>query len=99
MATIKSKYESLIVEVKNYVSRFNSTRSVDACTLPAYGQPGQPEDKAKSSTNVFFVKDLISQVMTAKTLGYQTRLYSDGDKLVVVFVEPPAPLPTRLLYP
>ena len=96
--SIKTKYEELTREVKEYTSRFYSTRSVDACTLSAYGQPGQPEDKTKSSPNVFFVKDLIIQVMTAKSLGYQTHLYSEGNKLTVVYVERKPDIPLALRH-
>ena len=83
---MKTKYESLVAEVKNYVLNYRSTRSVEALTLPAYGKAGEVNDPNKQP-NVVFVKDLINQVMTAKTLGYETKLMSDGKVLSVFFVE------------
>ena len=96
---LTAKHEALISAVKGYTRAFCSTRSVDSSILPAYGQPGQPEDKSKSSPNVFFVKDLITQVMSAKTLGFETVLYTDGGILTVGFRErtPDIPLALRVL--
>ena len=95
--TMKQKHEELVAEVKNYIHRHQSTRTVEALILPAYGKAGEANDPNKQP-NVVFVKDLISQVKAAETLGFQTRLTSDGKTLSVFFVEGKPSIPLALHY-
>ena len=96
--TIKAKYEELVSEVKRYKTALFAVRSVVSLELPAYGKGVEPNDPVKSQPNVVFVKDLISQIMTAKTLGYETYLQSNGGTLTVYLVEKKPPLPMLLQY-
>ena len=96
--TIKAKYEELVREVIRYKTALFAVRSVVSLEIPAYGKVGEPNDPVKSQPNVVFVKDLISQIMTAKTLGYETYLQSDGSTLTVYLVEKKPPLPMLLQY-
>ena len=96
--TIKAKYEELIREVIRYKTALFAVRSVVSLELPAYGKGGEPNEPVKSQPNVVFVRDLISQIMTAKMLGYETYLRSEGSSLVVYLVEKKPPLPMVLQY-
>ena len=96
--TIKAKYEELSREVTRYKTALFGVRSVVSLELPAYGKVGEPNEPGKAQPNVVFVKDLISQIMTAKTLGYETYLQSDGGTLTVYLVEKKPPLPMTLQY-
>ena len=96
--SIKTKYEALTKVVNDYVSALKSVKTKTAVVLPAYGQPGKDDVDSKNSPNVVFIKDLITQVMTAKSLGYRTELYSEGSTLLVKFVEKTPPVPFALQY-
>ena len=97
--SMKAKYEDLVANVKGYIESLKKMRAKTSLTLPAYGQPGEENKPGKSQPNVVFVKDLMTQVMTADNLGYNTHLTTRDGELSVTFVEKTPPIPFELQYP
>jgi hypothetical protein len=85
---LQERYDGLAEAVRQYVRKLRELKGQKAGTFPAYGRDGEENIAGKSAPNVMFVKDLITQVMTAKNLGYDTQVTSDGRELVVEFTQP-----------
>jgi hypothetical protein len=93
---LQSCHNAIAELVKKYVGQLRDIKITVALTLPAYGNPGEPNEPGKSQPNVVFVKDLITQVHTAGRLGYDTHLIADGSALSVLFVEKTPQMPALL---
>ena len=98
LQNMQSNYDTLVATVKNYVAAVSAVKSKTAGVYPAYGKPGEENSPTKSQPNVVFVKDLINQVETARQLGYNTRLTSNGGELFIEFREKVPSIPVSLQY-
>lgn len=102
--SIKKKYENLVADnaklvsyVKGFLQTLHGLHTVVASTLPAFGKEGETYEVSKTPPNVFFVKDMITQVMSGNSLGYETCLEVKNGALYVVYRKK-AEVPYELRY-
>jgi hypothetical protein len=95
----QAKYDALVIAVKKFVDALQNRKSTTAFLYKASEQPAAIVPGAPPQQfNVLEVRQLITQVLTARNLGYETRLDADGDKLVVIFSEKYPFIPINLQY-
>jgi hypothetical protein len=99
MATIKTKYELLKQEVTQFIKALTARKSIVACMYKASEAPEKLVPNAPPvQFNVLEVRHLITQVMTAEKLGYQTLLTANANELFVNHVEKVPSIPLGLRF-
>src|ERR1019366_6667772 len=84
----QQKYDALVSVTKKFITDIQDRKTITPIFYTASDQPkaivpGAPPQQF----NVLEVRHLITQVLTADSLGYQTMLTTQGDKLIVIFSE------------
>jgi hypothetical protein len=95
----QKKYEELVSVAKKFVADIQQRKTTMPIFYTASDQPkaivpGAPHQQF----NVLEVRHLITQVLTADSLGYQTMLTTQGDKLIITFSEKYPFIPLNLQY-
>ena len=96
--TITKQLENFKSITKGFITKLLIQKSIHAFTYRSSEQPQKIAPNAPPQQfNVVEVRALITHVLTANALGYETILRADGeDALRVVFVEKQPTIPTEL---
>lgn len=101
-ATEKLKLElgNLKRDVQEFLHKLRSQKSVHAFSYKASEQPQKITPNAPPQQfNVIEIRSLITHVLTANSLGYQTILRADDEnELRVIFTEKTPLIPASLTY-
>ena len=99
--TITKQLESFKAITKEFITKLRQRKSVHAFTYKASEQPQKIVPNAPPQQfNVVEVRALITHVLTANALGYQTILRADDEnELRVVFAEKEPLIPGSLMMP
>ncbi len=91
------KYDRLAEVVKNYVLDLKAVKGKPARMYKASEQKPDPTNPfAPRQLNLVQVQDLITLVITARDLGYNTLLTASADELFINYVEKQPVLPVAL---
>lgn len=98
--SVKTKYEKLVAEVKTFVNTVRGRKFMTAFFYKASEAPAQIVAGAPPQQfNVLEVRALITHVLTAHKLGYETILTANENELFLNFVEKYPLIPMSLGYP
>lgn len=97
--TITKQLESFKATTKEFLTKLRTQRSIRAFFYRASEQPQKITPNAPPQQfNVVEIRALITHVLTANALGYQTVLQAhDENDLTIVFMEKPPQIPTALM--
>jgi len=98
--TIKSKYEALVKDVNSYVQALRELKMTTAlmykATEQTYAEHNNPN--GQKQFNIVEVRTLITHVITARQLGYETLLTATDNELTVNFKEKHPRVPIGMTY-
>jgi hypothetical protein len=105
--TIKQKYEALkqqnealVKDVKTYVDKLRNVKMRTALLYRATEQSPSEHNSPNGPKqfNIIEVRTLITHVLTAQQLGYDTEITASDDTLTVNFIEKRPQLPRSLQF-